>query len=103
MIRHVVLLKPAPSASADSVQAALDGVVALKGVVPGILAVRTGPNASPEGLGRGYTQGFVIDFTDAAARDAYLPHPAHQKAGGALVAVAEGGIEGILVFDLEMG
>jgi hypothetical protein len=102
MIRHVVLLKPAAGASPASVQAALDGVAALQGVVPGILAVHSGPNTSPEGLGRGYTKGFVVDFADAAARDAYLPHPAHQKAGAALVAVAEGGIEGILVFDLEM-
>ncbi|MFO1150003.1 MAG: Dabb family protein [Alsobacter sp.] len=103
MIRHVVLLKPAADATAGAVAAALAGVVALKGVIPGVLAVRTGPNVSPEGLGRGYTQGFVVDFADAAARDAYLPHPAHQTAGAALVAVAEGGIEGILVFDLEMG
>jgi hypothetical protein len=102
MIRHIVLLRPAAIASPQSVQAALDGVAALKGVVPGILDVKLGANVSPEGLGQGYTHGFVVDFTDAAARDAYLPHPAHQKAGAALVAVAEGGIDGILVFDLEM-
>src|SRR3954452_17050838 len=101
MIRHVVLVRPAASASAQQVQAALDGIVALQGVVPGILAVQMGANVSPEGLDRGYTHGFVVDFADAASRDAYLPHPAHQKAGAALVAVAEGGIAGILVFDLE--
>lgn len=102
MIRHVVLLRPAASALPAAVEAALQGVVALKETIPGILAARAGPNVSPEGLGLGFTHGFVVDFTDAAARDAYLPHPAHQAAGAALVAVAEGGIEGILVFDLEV-
>ncbi len=102
MIRHVVLLRPAGGASPAAVQSALDGVAALKGVVPGILDVKLGPNVSPEGLGQGFTHGFVVDFTDAAARDAYLPHPEHQKAGAALVSVAEGGVAGILVFDLEM-
>lgn len=102
MIRHVVLLRPAATASPAAVDAALAGVVALRGVVPGILAVTTGDNVSPEGLGRGFSKGFVVDFTDAAARDAYLPHPAHQAAGAALVAVADGGIDGILVFDLAM-
>ena len=102
MIRHIVLLRPASQATPASVKAALDGVAALKGVVSGILGVQLGPNVSPEGLGQGYTQGFVVDFTNAAARDAYLPHPEHQKAGAALVAVAEGGVAGILVFDLEV-
>lgn len=102
MIRHVVLLRPAPAADPAAIAAALDGIVALKEAMPGILAVRTGANVSPEGLGRGFTRGFTMDFVDAAARDAYLPHPAHQAAGAALVAVAEGGIEGILVFDLEV-
>ncbi|MHB2167431.1 Dabb family protein [Alsobacter sp. R-9] len=102
MIRHVVLIRPSASATARDVSAAMEKVAALKGVIPGILDVRHGPDVSPEGLGRGYAMGFVVDFADAAARDAYLPHPEHQKAGAALVAVAEGGIDGILVFDLEM-
>jgi hypothetical protein len=102
MIRHVVLVRPAAQASSASVQAALDGVAALQGVVPGIVSVQLGANVSPEGLGQGYTHGFVVDFTDAAARDAYLPHPAHQKAGAALVAIADGGVAGILVFDLQV-
>ena len=102
MIRHVVLVRPAVAATVKDVSDAMEKVAALKGVIPGILDVRHGPDVSPEGLGRGFKMGFVVDFADAAARDAYLPHPEHQKAGAALVAVAEGGIDGILVFDLEM-
>ncbi len=102
MIRHIVLLRPVATATQAELEAALSRIAALRGVVEGILDVRTGVNTSPEGLARGYTHGFVMDFVDAAARDAYLPHPRHKEAGAALVAVAEGGIDGILVFDLEM-
>jgi hypothetical protein len=102
VIRHVVLFRPAATASAAAIEATLAGIAALQGTVPGILAIGIGDNVSPEGLGRGYRKGFVVDFADAAARDAYLPHPAHQAAGAALVGVTEGGIDGILVFDIDV-
>ena len=35
-------------------------------------------------------------------RDRYLAHPDHQAAGSKLVAAAEGGLEGILPFDIEV-
>ncbi len=41
--------------------------------------------------------GFVITFADAAARDAYLPHPAHVAVQPLVRAVAAE----VLVFDLE--
>jgi hypothetical protein len=33
---------------------------------------------------------------------AYLVHPAHEKAGGRIVAAAEGGIDGVFVYDFEI-
>nr|WP_287285619.1 hypothetical protein [Mesorhizobium sp.] len=44
-----------------------------------------------------------MDFRDAAARDAYLVHEAHSRAGARLVAALEGGTDGLMVFDLEIG
>jgi hypothetical protein len=44
--------------------------------------------------------GFVADFADWAALETYQQHPDHKRVGAALVASAQGGIEGILVFDL---
>ncbi|HVX80463.1 MAG TPA: Dabb family protein, partial [Devosiaceae bacterium] len=41
-------------------------------------------------------------FDTAAARDAYLVHPDHQAVGARIVAAAEGGPAGILVFDFEL-
>jgi Stress responsive A/B Barrel Domain len=98
MIRHVVLLKLRDASEAPSIFAALKS---LQSQIPGIIAVTTGADCGPEGLQRGFTHGFTVDFVDAAARDAYLPHPAHQKVGAMIVAACEGGIDGVLVLDWE--
>lgn len=81
----------------------MDDIRSLKSVVPGILAVHIGGNVSPEtGMDKGYSSGFIADFDGPMSRDAYLVHPDHQKAGARLVDLAEGGVDGILVYDLEI-
>ena len=55
-----------------------------------ILAITAGRDGSPEGLQKGFTHGFTVDFTNAKSRDAYLPHPEHQKVGKMIVAVLDG-------------
>ncbi|PRD44161.1 stress responsive protein [Phyllobacterium phragmitis] len=102
MIRHIVLVRFREELNAAEIDNLLKSVHALQNRIEGILAVSSGANDSPEGLEKGFAHGFVVDFADAAARDAYLPHPAHVKVGQSLVAAALGGIEGILVFDFEM-
>lgn len=102
MIRHCVFIRFRAQVS----QAEKDGIWAdiraLKDVVPGYLAAYIGGNVSPEtGMDKGFSEGFIIDFADAASRDAYLVHPDHEKAGGRIVAAAEGGVAGILVYDIE--
>jgi Stress responsive A/B Barrel Domain len=99
MIRHTVLLKLRSTANATHIFAAINS---LQSQIPGIVSITTGADSSPEGLQRGYTHGFTVDFRDAAARDAYLPHPAHQKVGAMIVAACEGGIDGVLVLDWEI-
>ena len=46
--------------------------------IDGVESVRSGPSISTEGLEGGFDWMLVVRFRDAAARDAYLPHPAHQ-------------------------
>lgn len=99
MIRHIVLIKFSPEVGAAQIEEELQAVVALKDKIGGILSITAGENNSPENLEKGFRHGFVVDFTDSAARDAYLPHPEHAKVGKSLVEASEGGIEGILVFD----
>ena len=96
MIRHVVLVKLRSADDAPQIFAALKS---LQTQIPGIVSISTGVDCSPEGLQRGFTHGFTVDFADASARDGYLPHPAHQKVGAMIVAACEGGIEGVLVLD----
>ena len=102
MIRHIVLARFRPEvtdAEKVSIYAELES---LRELVPGFLGASYGPNVSPEGLHKGFADGFAMDFTDAEARDAYLVHPAHKAAGARLVSALEGGIEGLVVFDISI-
>lgn len=99
MLRHIVLVKFRSAIPAAEIDAALDQVAALREQIDGIVGISAGANISPEALEKGFRHGFVVDFTDEAARNAYLTHPDHVVVGGKLVELAEGGIDGILVFD----
>lgn len=98
-IRHIVLVKFRAEVPASERQGIYDQLASLSGHLA-ITAMSFGANVSPEGLGQGFADGFTMDFPDAAARDVYLADPAHQAAGARLVAALEGGIAGLLVFDL---
>jgi hypothetical protein len=98
LIRHVVLMKPIENLDPALIAAAREGLAALASEIPGIHALAFGRNNSPEGISRGYELGFTVDFVDAAARDAYLPHPAHEAYIPAVQAIAAE----VLVFDFEI-
>lgn len=100
MIRHIVLLKARPEVTEAELSAIFADLRAIRGQVPGILAIHSGRSESPEKIERGYMHGFTVDFTDWDALAAYQSHPDHRRVGAALVAAAQGGLEGILVFDL---
>lgn len=101
MITHMVLLK----LRRDVPQAEIDGIfadlAALRRKIDGISSFASGAYASPEGLQRGYTHGFCMTFASAAARDAYLPHPAHELVKARVLEALEGGVAGALAFDFE--
>jgi hypothetical protein len=77
-IRHLVLFRFKPQATAAEVDAIVQAFGALRAQIAEILAFEWGRDISPEGLGRGYTHCFQSTFADAPARDRYLVHPAHQ-------------------------
>ena len=102
MIRHCVFIRFRPEISRARRDELFAEIDALKHVLSGISAVHIGANVSPEnGMDKGFSDGFIVDFDNAEARDAYLVDPGHQKTGARLVAAAMGGVEGILVYDLE--
>jgi quinol monooxygenase YgiN len=94
-LRHLVLLRFKPEAAAAAIDATVRGFVALRDAIDGVRDIEWGTDVSPEGLARGYTHAFQLSFDDAAARDAYLPHPAHL----AFVAAMKPLLDDVLVID----
>ena len=85
MIQHIVLRTLKPGTTADQKTALLDGLIGLQRKIPGIESVSGGDDNSPEGKQHGFDWGFVMTLADAAARDAYLPHPDHKDVGRTLL------------------
>ena len=102
MIRHCVFVKFRADVSPEQKADIYAGLNALVGQIDGLLSADFGPNISPEGQNKGFEDGFIMDLADDAARDRYLVDPAHKAAGAKLVAALEGGVAGLMVFDLEV-
>ncbi len=94
-LRHVVLLRFQSTATTAAIAGCERAFVALGGQIDVVRALEWGTNISPEGLAQGFTHCFLLTFDDAAGRDVYLPHPAHQ----AFVAQLQPLLDGVLVLD----
>lgn len=104
MIRHCVFIHFKDTVTSAYKTELFNEIAALKDELPGILNVNVGPNVSPEeGMDKGFSDGFIVDFQDTKSRDLYLNDPQHQSTGSKLVEAAIGGIDGIFVYDLEVG
>lgn len=91
-VRHIVIFKYKPGATPDQIRQVTEAFRGLQKKIPGITAFEDGVNNSPEGKNMGFTHVYLLTFEDAAARDAYLPHPDHAKFGellGTLGVVAD--------------
>lgn len=98
-VRHVVVFRYRDDATEAQVQQVTDALRALKDKIPGILAFEHGTNHSPEGKDQGFDHVYLITFENAAARDAYLPHPDHAAFGRTLGEV--GILEDVFVVDYD--
>lgn len=96
-VRHVVVFDYKEGASEEDIRAVTDAFRSLQDKIPGIVSFEHGVNNSPEGLNQGFTHVYLLTFENAAARDAYLPHPEHDKFGQLLR--ASGIFEGAFVVD----
>ncbi|HJQ25016.1 MAG TPA: Dabb family protein [Blastocatellia bacterium] len=96
-VRHVVVFKFKPTATEAQIKEVTDAFRQLKDKIPGILAFEHGVNNSPEKKNLGFTHVYQLTFKDAAARDAYLPHPEHKKFGALLGRL--GVLEDVFVVD----
>ena len=78
-LRHVVLFRYKPDATAERIRQVEQSFRGLTESIPGIVGFECGTDNSPEGLAQGFTHAYVVTFSSEAARDVYLPHPAHQQ------------------------
>ena len=100
MIRHIVLIRFRPEVTEAEIAEIFSDLHRIEGNLSGLGSILSGRSESPEQIERGYLHGFTADFADWAALAAYQDHPDHKRLGARLVAGAEGGKDGILVFDL---
>jgi len=96
-VHHLVLLKFKPETTPASIAALFQALARLQTVIPGIEGFRGGAYASPEGLNQGFTHGFVMTFTSAAARNAYLAHAEHERVKEQFLP----GVADVIAFDFE--
>jgi hypothetical protein len=102
MIRHIVLTRFKPATTEETIAEIYGQLAALVEDLPGARDFRGGRSTSPEDLECGYHHGFTIDFDNWEALATYAGNPVHQALGARLVETAEGGIDGLLVLDIEV-
>jgi len=78
-IQHMVLLKFKPQVTPEQIHQVFTLQTELQQLIPGITYFACGPYSSPEGLNQGYTHGFLMTFESVEARDAFVPHPEHER------------------------
>jgi Stress responsive A/B Barrel Domain len=96
-VKHIALIRFKALTPERKIKEIFEVISKLPHSIPGILDYCAGVYSSPEGLNQGFTHGFIMTFKDAAARDAYLPHPEHEKAKQFVLPY----VESVVVFDFE--
>jgi hypothetical protein len=96
-IVHVVLFKWKPDAHPDAIEAAIQGLQALREKIDGIVDLTCGNNFSVRA--QGYHTALVVRFRDRASLEIYVPHPAHQDVVNNLILPIR---EDLIVVDYEL-
>src|SRR3954447_19960931 len=73
-VRHVVLLQWKETATDAQKQAAIDGLLGLTGLVPGMRSYSAGLDLGVAGT---HDAAIVADFDDEASLKEYMSHPGH--------------------------
>jgi hypothetical protein len=97
-VKHIALLKFKEGTSQEQMDKVFEQLMDLSETISGIEDYVSGDNNSPEGLNQGFTHGFVMTFSDAAARDVYLKHPEHDRLKVEVMPL----VEAVLIFDFEV-
>lgn len=102
MILHSVYLRLPQGTDRAELEAVMTGLKQLCKSLLGCAGFQHGPNRDFEGKSQDHPYGFIAQFRDRAALAAYADNPDHQVLGARLVALCEGGADGIVVYDIEV-
>ncbi|MEM6344552.1 MAG: Dabb family protein [Bacteroidota bacterium] len=78
-LKHIVCFQFKDEIPAERRTQAIKDFLALEDDIPEIISFEGGEDISVEGLNQGFTHCFILTFANEAARDIYIPHPAHKK------------------------
>lgn len=98
-VKHFAVVEFKEGVTPEQIETCFAELQGMVGQIPGLLEILHGPYDSHEGLNDGYTHGFIMTFESPAARDAYLPHPVHERVKDLLVAC----LKRFVVFDFNVG
>lgn len=98
MIRHFGVFQFKKEVSALQIDACFEALKGMVGQIEGLIFCEHGPYNGNEGLNGEFTHGFLMTFDSAEARDAYLPHPIHERVKELVVPC----LEQCIVFDIEV-
>jgi len=95
MVRHYGVFQFKDGIDEEQIDLCFAEMMGMVGKIPGLLAMEHGPYDSTEGMNDGFTHGFIMTFDNLESRDAYLPHPEHERVKLIVVPC----LERVVVFD----
>ena len=98
MVRHFGIFKFKETISDGQIEECFRTMKDMVGKIEGLLDMEYDSYNGNEGLNEDFTHGFVMTFTTPEARDAYLPHPIHEKVKEFVVPK----LERFIVFDINL-
>jgi hypothetical protein len=100
--KHIVLMRMKPQTTREKIAEIFETLDELPENIPGIVDVSSGAYESAEGMHKGFTHAFIITFADAASRDGYLEHPAHEAFKQLILKQLAGGLADVIAFDFKV-
>ncbi len=95
LTRHFGMFQFKEGVSEEKITECFDTLMTMVGKIDGLLKIEHGSYDSSEGLNDGFTHGFIMTFDSPESREAYLPHPVHEKVKELIIPR----LERVVVFD----
>ena len=97
-VKHYGVFQFKPEITSAQIATSFREMAGMVGKIPGLLDFHHGPYDSSEGMNDGFTHGFIMSFSSPEERDAYLPHPEHERVKRIVVPC----LARVIVFDFNM-